>query len=61
MEEKHYLYINVFAAFWCFYAEDWRFWREKWYIQHTGSVVFTKLPAWVYFFEKSFRVPKNGC
>ena len=23
----------------------------KWYIQHAGSVVFTKLPAWVYFFE----------
>ena len=27
-------------------------------IQHAGSVVFTMLPACV-FFEKSFRVPKN--
>ena len=42
-----------------FCAEDWRFWRVKWYIQHAGSVVFTNLPAWVYFFEKSFRMPKN--
>ena len=40
--------------FWCFCAKDWRFWRVKWYIQHAGSVVFTMLPAWVYFFEKSF-------
>lgn len=42
----------------CFCAEDWRFWRVKWYIEHAGSVVFTVLPAWVYFLEKSFRVPK---
>ena len=37
-----------------FCAEDWRMWRVKWYIQHAGSIVFTRLPAWVYFFEKSF-------
>ena len=37
-----------------FCAEDWRIWRVKWYIQHAGSAVFTRLPAWVYFFEKSF-------
>ena len=37
-----------------FCAEDWRIWWVKWYIQHAGSVVFTRLPAWVYFFEKSF-------
>ena len=37
-----------------FCAEGWRFLRVKWYIQHAGSVVFTRLPAWVYFFEKSF-------
>ena len=41
-----------------FCAECLRIWRVKWYIQHAGSVVFTMLPAWVYFFEKSFRVPK---
>ena len=41
-----------------FCAEDWRIWRVKWYIQHAGSIVFTRLPAWVCFFEKSFRVPK---
>ena len=37
-----------------FCAEDWRIWRVKWYIQHAGSIVFTRLPAWVCFFEKSF-------
>ena len=37
-----------------FCAEDWRIWSVKWYIQYAGSVVFTGLPAWVYFFEKSF-------
>ena len=37
-----------------FCAEGWRMWRVKWYIQHAGSIVFTRLPAWVYFFEKSF-------
>ena len=37
-----------------FCAEDWRIWRVKWYIQHAGSAVFTRLPAWGYFFEKSF-------
>ena len=26
-------------------AEGWRMWRVKWYIQHAGSVVFTKFPA----------------
>ena len=50
-----YIFSNaVFSAFQWFCAEDWRFWRVKWHIQHAGSVVFTKLPAWVYFFEKSF-------
>lgn len=42
----------------CFCAEDWRFWRVKLYIQHAGRVVFAILLAWVFFFEKSFRVPK---
>ena len=37
-----------------FYAEDGRTWRVKWYIQHAESVVFTGLPAWVYFFDKKF-------
>ena len=41
-----------------FCAEDLRIWRVKWYIYNAGSVVFTMFPAWVYFFEKSFRVPK---
>ena len=35
-----------------FCAEDWSIWRVKWYIQHAGSAVFTRLPAWVYFFLK---------
>ena len=47
------------SAFWCFCAADWRFRREKWYIKHAGSVVFTILPAWVYFFENVFRFPKG--
>ena len=29
-----------------FCAEDWRIWWVKWYMQHAGSIVFTKLPAW---------------
>ena len=37
-----------------FCAEGLRIWRVKWYIQHAGSAVFTKLPAWMYFFEKKF-------
>ena len=37
-----------------FCAEGLRIWRVKWYIQHAGSIVFTRLTAWVYFFEKSF-------
>ena len=41
-----------------FCAEDLRMYRVKWFLQHAGSVVFTMLPAWVYFFERSFRVPK---
>ena len=41
-----------------FCAEGWKFWMVKWYIQYAGNAVFTKLPAWVYFLEKSFRVPE---
>ena len=41
-----------YSAFLCFCAESWRIWRAKWYIRHAGSVVFTTLPAWVYFFLK---------
>ena len=37
-----------------FCAEGLRIWKVKWYIQHAGSAVFTRLPAWVIFFEKSF-------
>ena len=42
----------------CFCVVTWRMWRVKLYIQHAGRVVFAILPAWVYFFEKSFRVVK---
>ena len=35
----------VFSALCYFCAEDLRKRRVKWYIQHAGSVVFTKLPA----------------
>ena len=41
-----------------FCAEGWRIWRVKWYIQHAGSAVSTRLPRGCVFFEKSFRVPK---
>ena len=43
-----------------FCAEDWRIWRVKWYIQHAGSAVFTRLPAWVCFFWKKFS-RAEGC
>ena len=36
---------KTMKEFWCFCAVDWSTWREKWYIQRAGSVVFTKLPA----------------
>ena len=38
---------KIMKEFWCFCAEDWRFWRVsvKRYKQHAGSVVFTILPA----------------
>ena len=37
-----------------FCAEDWRFWRVKWYIQHAEASVLQILPRECIFFEKSF-------
>ena len=46
--------LQTSSAWKGFCAEGLQFWRIKWYIQHAESVVFTGLPAWVYFFEKKF-------
>lgn len=60
-KESSIIYSNaVFSVLWMFCAEDWRFWRVKWYIQHAGSIVFTRLPAWVYFLKKKF-LSVEGC
>ena len=37
-----------------FCAEDWRFWRVKWYIQHAEASVLQEFPRECIFFEKKF-------